>query len=204
MRRRCPCVLGVQATLSDVTPSGPADFEPVLAAARLGQAWALSALFQVYSRPVAGYVRAHSPAEPDDVVSEVFTAAFTSLDRFTGGEPEFRAWLFTIARRRVVDDLRRRARRVETTSYDPERDARTVASAEDDSLQRVGADWARGVLDRLAPDQGEVLLLRVFGDLTVEQVATTLGKSTGAVKQLQRRGLAAARRLLEAEGGVPL
>lgn len=178
-------------------------FDDVLAAARLGQPWALTALFHGYAGVVAGYVRARSPAEPDDVVSEVFTAALTSLDRFTGGEPEFRSWLFTIAARRVVDDLRRRDRRVETTAYEPDDDPRSDASAEDRSLERLGEQWARGVLDRLVPDQREVLLLRVLGDLTVEQVAAQLGKTPGAVKQLQRRGLLAAARILEAEG-VPL
>ena len=179
------------------------DFDEVLAAARLGQAWALTALFRTYAGPVGGYVRARSPAEVDDVVSEVFTSAFTSLDRFTGGEPDFRGWLFTIAARRVVDDLRRRGRRVETTAYEPEDDTRSERSAEEHSLDRLGEQWARDVLAQLAPDQREVLLLRVLGDLTVEQVAAQLGKSPGAVKQLQRRGLAAAARILEAQG-VPL
>ena len=178
-------------------------FDEILAAARLGQPWALDALFRAYSGPVAGYVRARSPAETDDIVSEVFLSALTSLDRFSGDESDFRGWLFTIAGRRVVDDLRRRGRRVETTSYEPETDARTDASAEDRSLDRLGEQWARSVLDRLAPDQREVLLLRVIADLTVEQVATQLGKSPGAVKQLQRRGLAAAAKIVDAEG-VPL
>ena len=53
------------------------------------------------------------------------------------------------------------------------------------------------------PDQRDVLLLRILGDLTVDQVADVLGKSAGAVKQLQRRGLEAIRRL-SAREGVPL
>lgn len=178
-------------------------FDEVLAAAHLGRPWALTALFRAYAGPVAGYVRVRSPAEPDDLVSEVFTSAFTSLDRFSGGEADFRGWLFTIASRRVVDDLRRRGRRVATTVYEPETDTRTDASAEDRSLEQLGEQWARGVLDRLVPDQREVLLLRVLGDLTVDQVAAQLGKTPGAVKQLQRRGLIAAARILEQEG-VPL
>ncbi len=179
----------------------PADgFDDVLAAARLGQPWALSLLFRTYASVVAGYVRARSSAEPDDLVSEIFAAALTSLDRFSGGEPQFRAWLFTIAQRRVVDDLRRRTRRVQTTEYDPARDGRSVSSAEQDSLDRLGARWVRSLLDRLPPDQRDVLLLRVLGDLTVNQVAVLLGKTPGAVKQLQRRALASARRLLESEG----
>jgi RNA polymerase sigma factor (sigma-70 family) len=178
-------------------------FDELLAAARLGQGWALTVLFRTYAGPVAGYVRTRSPAEPDDLVSDVFASAFTSLDRFTGGEPEFRGWLFTIAARRVVDDLRRRGRQVPTSPYDSEVDTRVEPSAEQQSLDSLGEQWVRTVLDRLAPDQREVLLLRVLGDLTVEQVARQLGKSPGAVKQLQRRGLAAAAKILEAEG-VPL
>jgi RNA polymerase sigma-70 factor (ECF subfamily) len=186
-----------------VSPVPEFGFDEALAAARLGQPWALSELFHRYAGPVAGYVRARSPAEPDDLVSEVFTAALTSLDRFTGGEADFRGWLFTIAQRRVVDDLRRRSRRVQTAGYDPADDPRTADSAEATTLEHLGTAWARTVLDRLAPDQREVLLLRIFGDLTVEQVAKVLAKTPGAVKQLQRRGLAAARRLIEQEG-IPL
>jgi RNA polymerase sigma-70 factor (ECF subfamily) len=61
----------------------------------------------------------------------------------------------------------------------------------------------RRIIDRLAPEQRDVLLLRVLGDLTVEEVARAVGKSPGAVKALQRRGLSAIKRTL-AEEGVPL
>lgn len=171
-------------------------FEQVLAAARLGQPWALTALFRSYAGAVAGYVRARSPAEPDDLVSEIFSSVFSSLERFSGNEADFRGWLFTIAQRRVVDDLRRRSRQVDTTAYTPEEDTRQVQSAEEGGLERMGEEWVRRVLDRLAPDQREVLLLRILGDLTVEEVAAAVGKRPGAVKALQRRAL----RRIEREG----
>lgn len=178
-------------------------FPDVIAAARLGQPWALDALYRAYAGAVTGYVRARTSAEAEDLVSEVFTSALTSLDRFAGGEPDFRGWLFTIAQRRVVDDLRRRSRRVETTSYEPDNDDRVVGSAELASLDCLGEQWVRRVLGELVPNQRDVLLLRILADLTVEQVAETLGKSVGAVKQLQRRGLLAAAKIVEREG-VPL
>jgi RNA polymerase sigma factor (sigma-70 family) len=178
-------------------------FEEILAAARLGQPWALSALYRSYAGAVAGYIRGRTSAEPDDLVSEVFTSVFTGLGRFSGTEADFRGWLFTIAQRRIVDDLRRRSREVATTPYETHADIRSVGSAESESLDRLGEEWVRSVLDRLAPDQRDVLLLRILGDLTVEQIAQTLGKSSGAVKQLQRRGLAAAAKITEAEG-IPL
>lgn len=178
-------------------------FDAVLAAARLGQPWALESLYRSYAGAVAGYVRARTSAEAEDLVSEILAAALTSLNRFAGSEADFRGWLFTIAARRVVDELRRGARRVATVPYEVDADQRVTGSAEQTSLDRLGEQWVRAVLGRLAPDQREVLLLRVLGDLTVEQVATTLGKSPGAVKQLQRRGLLAAARIVEREG-VPL
>jgi RNA polymerase sigma factor (sigma-70 family) len=181
----------------------PEAFPQVLAAARLGQPWALDALYTGYAGAVAGYVRGRTSAEADDIVSEVFLSVFTSLERFSGEEADFRGWLFTIAQRRIVDDLRRRSRRVETTEYEPETDDRAVGSAELASLDRLGEQWVRRVLGQLVPDQRDVLLLRILGDLTVEQAAHALGKSVGAVKQLQRRGLLAAGRIIEAEG-VPL
>ena len=52
----------------------------------------------------------------------------------------------------------------------------------------------------LSPDQREVLLLRVVGDLTVEQVATIVGKTVGSVKATQRRALSSLRKSIEQEG----
>jgi DNA-directed RNA polymerase specialized sigma24 family protein len=58
------------------------------------------------------------------------------------------------------------------------------------------------LLRSLSPDQRDVLLLRIVGDLSLEEAARVTGKRTGAVKQLQRRGLAAIRRQLEREGVI--
>ncbi len=76
-------------------------------------------------------------------------------------------------------------------------------SAEAAALATLGTERVRRLLEGLAPDQRDVLALRVVADLTVEQIAEALGKSTGAVKALQRRALAALRRRL-AEEAVPL
>ena len=175
-------------------------FDELLLAARLGRAWALRVLFDRYAGRVFAYARARGAEDPDDVTSEVFAAAFTSLERFDGDEVAFRSWLFTIAHRRLVDAHRRRARRVPTTPLQVVHEPQPARSAEAAALEADEVRRVRQVLDRLAPDQRDVLLLRVLGDLTVEQVARRLGKSPGAVKQLQRRGLAAAARVLAEEG----
>jgi DNA-directed RNA polymerase specialized sigma24 family protein len=77
---------------------------------------------------------------------------------------------------------------------------RSAPSAETEALAALGTERVRALLDGLSPDQRDVLLLRLLGDLTVEQAAGVLGKRPGAVKALQRRGLAAVSRALAAQG----
>lgn len=179
-------------------------FDQVLAAAGQGAGWAFTRLYEWLSPAVAGYVRAQGASDPEDVTSEVFLAAFSNLRTFSGTETQFRSWVFTIAHRRIIDDRRARTRRPPPQSLEDEIPApggRSVgASAEDDALDAMGMERIREVLEKLAPDQRDVIALRVIADLSVEQVAAALGKQPGAVKSLQRRALASLRRQLSAEG----
>ena len=181
--------------------TGGADFAGVLTAARANQAWAFKRLFDELARPVAGYLRMQGAREPDDLVNEVFIGVFSGLGNFEGDEGQFRSWVFTITHRRLTDERRRLGRRP-MVSGDSVADHRGGDGA-DDALASRGNERARELLGRLAPDQRDVLLLRIVADLTVERTAESLGKTTGAVKALQRRGLAALRKEISKEG-VPL
>lgn len=182
---------------------GQQQLEDVLPAACAGQAWALRVLYDELAPTVHGYLRGRGASEPEDLTSEVFLAVLPRLATVTGGVSGLRTLLFSVAHARLVDDLRRRSRRVPAVAYAPEQDDRRARAAEDDALESLGTARVRALLSRLPDDQRDVLLLRVVGDLTVEQVATAMGRSPGAVKQLQRRGLVALRAHL-AQDGVPL
>src|SRR3954464_12512885 len=88
---------------------GPA-FDDVLAAARAGAGWAFERLYRDLAPAVTGYLRLHGRAGPDDLASETFIGVFTGLAGFSGDETGLRAWVFTIAHRRLLDDWRRRNR----------------------------------------------------------------------------------------------
>ena len=182
---------------------GPA-FPEVLAAARARAPWALEALYRDLSGPVTGYLGLHGAAEPDDVASEAFISVLTGLESFNGDEDGFRAWVFTIAHRRLVDERRRAGRRPATTG-DGEAALleRSGGDAEEDALAALGAQRVRDLCSRLSPDQRSVLLLRVLGDLSLEQVAAVVGRSPAAVKGLQRRGLLALAGDLGVEAAPP-
>lgn len=179
-------------------------FDGVLTAAQANAPWAFERLYRAYAPAVAGYLRVQGAAEPDDLTSEVFLAVFARLASFSGDERGFGSWVFNIAHRRLVDERRRLGRRPATVTSDRQLvDPADRADPAGDALRRLADERVRRVCDRLPADQRTVLLMRLVGDLTIEQVAEALGRSTGAVKQLQRRGLLALRKILEREG-VPL
>jgi RNA polymerase sigma factor (sigma-70 family) len=172
-------------------------FDDVLAAAQAGAAWAFEVLYRDLSPVVTGYLRLHGAAEPDDLASETFVGVFTGLAGFSGNEDALRSWVFTIAHRRLIDDWRRRSRRPQLTDDAGDLTLLPGGNAEDDALLRVGTDDVHRMCSQLPDDQRSVLLLRVLADLTVEQVASVMGRSVGSVKALQRRGLRTLRDRLE-------
>jgi RNA polymerase sigma factor (sigma-70 family) len=172
-------------------------FDDVLAAAQAGAGWAFEVLYRDLAPSVTGYLRLHGAAEPDDLASETFLGVFTGLGGFRGDEEALRSWVFTIAHRRLIDDWRRRSRRPQFTDDAGDLTVYPGGDAEDDALVRVGTDDVHRLCAGLPDDQRSVLLLRVLADLTVEQIASVLGRSVGSVKALQRRGLRALRERIE-------
>lgn len=139
--------------------------------------------------------------EPEDLASETFIGVFGNIGPFNGDERAFRSWVFTIAHRRLIDE-HRRGRRRPLLSDAPPTDFADVAGGdvEAEALDSLGEERVRRLCQDLPRDQRAVLLLRLIADLTVEQTAEVVGKTPGAVKQLQRRGLGTLRHTLEREG----
>jgi RNA polymerase sigma-70 factor (ECF subfamily) len=175
-------------------------FPSILTAAQSGGSCAFERLYAAFAPPVAGYLRLQGAADPDDLTNEVFLNVFTALGSFTGDEGQFRSWVFTIAHHRLVDERRSAARRPQMTAEEVQEQPDVGGDVEDEVLRRLSVERIRTLCDRLAPDQRDVLLLRMLSAMTIEQVAEALGKPTTAVKSLQRRALAAIRRLIEREG----
>jgi RNA polymerase sigma factor (sigma-70 family) len=169
--------------------------DALVSAAVAGDPSAFGELWELLSPKVVGYLRGRGVADPDDATSEVFLAAFTRIGDFVGDGRQFRRFLFTVAHHKSVDDIRRRfgprvPQQVELTEAG---DPRRAASAEDEALREVYGEQIQQLLASLPPVQREVLLLRVVTGLDVADVAAVVGRSEGAVKQLQHRALTSLR-----------
>jgi RNA polymerase sigma-70 factor, ECF subfamily len=163
-------------------------FESVIASAKTGAEWAITALYRDFAPGLLRYLRTQAPGEAEDLASEVWMNAAIGLARFEGDEAGFRYWLFSIARRRVIDFRRREQRRRMLNSLEPT----SASDAVDPETQALMASERESALAHIAglpPAQAEVVLLRVVGGLAVEEVAAIVGKKPGAVRVLQHRAL---------------
>ena len=182
-----------------------AAFDPLLAAAQGGEGWAFERLFAWLGRPVAAYLRGMGLEDPDGTANDVFLRAFSSIATFSGPEERFRSWVFTIAHHLVVDERRRASRRprrsaLEAAGPDP---GPPAADAAEEAMAGFGDERVRRLLDGLAPDQRDVVLLRIVADLSIEDTAAALGKKPGAVKALQHRAMRTLRTRIVDEGVSP-
>lgn len=172
------------------------EFDQILAAAQEGAEWAIAILWHELHPRLLRYLRGLDPVAADDVEADTWLAAAKDLATFHGDDKQFRAWMFTIARNRLIDWRRREARR-RTIAVTPE--VLGEHPVDDDPaiavLDMVRSDEAVALVRTTLPnDQAEVILLRVLGGFDVAEVAAIMRKRPGNVRVLQHRGL---RRLAE-------
>lgn len=164
--------------------------EEVIRRAQQGDRAALGHLWSSYQHLLLRYFRGKGMADPEDLASTVWIEVAAALPRFTGDEQDFRKWLFTIAARRRIDDIRASKRRGERL----EREQRTHRADDADHAtrpveQRDELERAIAVIRTLPTDQAEAVLLRVLGEFSVTEVAEIMGRREGAVRVLVHRGL---------------
>lgn len=164
-------------------------FGVTLANARTGDEAAFAFIFRDVQPALLRYLRVIT-ADPEDVAGETWVQVVTGLRRFSGGEQDFRAWLFTIARNRAADAGRSRHRRpavpIDTTEATQEL---TTPDAADQVLEAVSTQAAMELIKSLPREQAEIILLRVVAGLDTSDVAKIVGKTPGAVRVAAHRGL---------------
>jgi RNA polymerase sigma-70 factor, ECF subfamily len=176
-----------------------AGFAETLVRARSGDDDAFAIIYGDLQPALLRYSQAHAPRLAEDITADVWLQVTRSLDRFVGDEQEFRAWIFAIARNKIIDQVRHDARRPTILFGDTEEingngnGARDPAEdyEEDEATRR-----ALALVRTLPSAQAEVILLRVVAGLDPAYVARLLGKTPGAVRVLSHRGLRRLARIL--------
>jgi len=140
-------------------------------------------LYDEHFERVYAYVlrRVGDRSDAQDITADVFENALANLQRFEWRGAPFAAWLFRIASNAIADHFQRQARPL------PEAPPEVPQETMSDDIERR-ASLFRSV-DRLPPDQRRVIVMRFGEEKSIREIAHEIGRSEGAVKQLQWRGL---------------
>ena len=150
--------------------------------------------FRRHYRQVYGFVRRRTPSDADaeDVVAEVFADAAAALDDFRPGATPVLAWLYTVARRRLADEARRRRRAPAAVLLTP--------------AVEYGPNVARALwraIDTLPDEQRRIVVLKLIEGRSFREIAASVGATEAACKMRLSRALERLREALEQEGLEP-
>jgi RNA polymerase sigma-70 factor (ECF subfamily) len=176
---------------SDRRTAAVQDELELLARARALDNDALAQIHDAYYAPIFRYVafRVGDRDTADDLTSEVFTRFLASLRTHHAPSSTLRGWLYGVASN-VVSDHRRKQHRGPSLGLDETIASREIGPVEAAEAVLAREDLRRAVAD-LTEEQQNVIALRFGYELPIQEVARTLGKTEGAIKQLQARAVAA-------------
>lgn len=151
------------------------------------------------------FLRSQEPRVADDLAGEVWLGVASGLHRFEGDAAGFRAWVFTIARRRVAEHRRRGVRRPSSPLDPAQLQARSDSEVQQEAApgeELAAQEAVDRLLGRLNEDQATVIALRVLADLDVATVAALLDRSESWVRVTQHRALKRLGRDARSDRGV--
>jgi RNA polymerase sigma-70 factor (ECF subfamily) len=196
------------SALDYTSPSGRSEIvteTPILSRIATGDGDAVQECMNRYGGLIWSLARRMAPQAADDAVQEIFIDLWKSAGRFDPSKASEKTFIATIARRRLIDRLRRQGRRPQMRSL-PEPDDPTAEPSVDEHLviQRgAEARSAARYLNELRPEQRQVIRLSVVEGMSHSEIANATGIAIGTVKSHIFRGLAQVRaRLAEVQAAT--
>ncbi|MDP3967321.1 MAG: sigma-70 family RNA polymerase sigma factor [Nocardioides sp.] len=159
--------------------------------ARGGDSEAFGMLYDHYQSAVYRflYYRVGSVALAEDLTSETFFRALRSMSTFRWQGKDFGAWLMTIARNLTADHYKAGRTRLERTTEDMSDLDASTEGPEGAVLATLTNEALLEALGKLPKEQQECLIMRFLQGMSIAETAQVLGRSDGAIKQLQLRGV---------------
>ena len=168
-----------------------ADVRRLVERAQQGDRLALEELYLLHFDRIYSYlhVSVGNRHDAEDLTTQTFLKMLESIGRFRWQSAPFSAWLFRIAHNLAMDHFRAR-KRVQPEEEVPEPIGSEEPSAELEAMQSLGRQSMLELIDKLSPEQQQVLTLKFVFNFPNADVAKILDKTEGATKSLQHRALA--------------
>jgi RNA polymerase sigma factor (sigma-70 family) len=188
--RRSKQMLQVYTSVASRPPVGTYSSEQASVRRAQEDPSAFSDLYRQHVKPVYRYIlaRVSNVSDAQDLTSQTFLTALESLSNYRG-QGAFGAWLMGIARHKVMDHYRQVLPHPEYGLEDADDVMDEEARPDEAVSHRLQLERVRAKLDVIAPERAEAIRLRIFGNLSVPEVAHAMGKQEPAVRMLIHRGL---------------
>jgi len=162
----------------------------LVARGQQGDRDALEELYLIHFDRIYSYlhVSVGNRHDAEDLTTQTFLKMLEKIGSFKWQSAPFSAWLFRIAHNLAMDHFRAR-RRWQPEEEVPETPGEEEPSAELVAMQTIGRESMLELIDRLSPEQQQVLTLKFVFNLPNAEVAAILDKTEGAIKSLQHRAL---------------
>ena len=170
----------------------------LLTLAQQGDGEAFGQIYDAYVGQVYRYLFYRVGSQPlaEDLTSETFLRALRRIDSFTWQGRDICAWFITIARNLVTDHYKSSRFRLEVSTADMLDADRSDDGIEQEVLDNLDNQALLAAVRQLKSEQQECVVLRFLQGLSVAETAAVMGRSDGAIKQLQLRAVRALAKLL--------
>lgn len=160
--------------------------QAIIAQCQQGNLDSFGELYDHYVKPIYRFIyfKTHHKETAEDLTSVTFMKALDNIQKFDAKKASFKTWLYRIARNNVIDHYRT------NKSVSDLEDAWGVSDKEDigrDTDMKMKIESVEKYMEKLKPEQRELILLRVWGGHSFKEIAEVMGKSEGACKVMFRR-----------------
>ena len=172
--------------------------EKLINSAKQGKTEGFDRLYNHYLPPIYRfiYMKVSHREEAEDLAHEVFLSAWQNIHNYKHRGFPFSSWLYQIARNRVIDYYRVKKTNIPLEKINPVSEFLKFNSLIEETLdQELNIEEVKAAMRKLNNDQQDVLLMRFMENLTHEEIAKAIGKSEGAVRLIQHRGIKALKKI---------
>lgn len=150
---------------------------------------ALSCIYERYYQGIYRYVyyRVGDQALAEDLTGDIFLKMLHGIESYSIQGVPFSAWLYRIARNRIIDHLRRQPQKADLSLEEAR--VETIASSDSTLENALQREELLKAVQILTDEQRQVIILKFIDDLDNSTIAKVLGKTEGAIKSLQHRAL---------------
>src|SRR5687767_12543507 len=179
--------------MTETTQKGPtsAEIRKLVERGQKGDRTALEELYLMHFDRIYSYLHmtVGNRHDAEDLTTQTFLKMLESIKKFQWRAAPFSAWLFRIAHNLAIDHFRATSR-WQPEEEVPEPEGSHEDSAEERAMEVIGSQSMFDLIERLSPEQRQVLVLKFVFDFSNADAATVLDKTEGAIKSLQHRALA--------------